>query len=71
MRGSILSFYLESSLKVLSESSLDVMAFDCSPDSFKSRMALVPKFKSWVYEEISEEEANAQEIIDPAVTAML
>jgi anion-transporting ArsA/GET3 family ATPase len=57
MRGSILSFYLESSLKVLSESSLDVMAFDCSPDSFKSRMALVPKFKSWVYEEISEEEA--------------
>ena len=59
MRGSILSFYLESSLKVLSDSSLDVMAFDCSPDSFKNRMALNPRFKDWVYEEISEIEASA------------
>lgn len=65
MRGAILSCYLESSLKVLSEDSLDLMAFDCSPEAFKAKMANHVVFGSWVYEEIDEVEANAPDIIDP------
>jgi hypothetical protein len=71
MRGQILGQYIESSLKVLSEESLDVMAFECSPEVFKSRMAMDYRFKDWQYEEIDDQEANAEDIIDPAVQALL
>jgi hypothetical protein len=56
---------------VLSEESLEVMAFECSPDVFKGRMAIHPTYKDWVYEEIDEAEANAPQIVDPNVQALL
>ena len=56
MRGQILAFYIEQSLKVLSENSLELMTFDCPPDVFKNRMTQHPYFKNWVYEQVDEAE---------------